>query len=507
MKPIHTFLFLILITLGFGCLIWALPSGGFTVWGQQISLPSFDDFHSYFTSSDSLNQEKQSAEKHLKEFIPLQIKNLESNTAPAPYLEEAPPKSLLDIKKKSMVFHIDTLKTKIQKIEFPNNDKTELLAFFKRARNSKKLIHILHYGDSQIEGDRISSFLRNQLQKEFGGYGIGLLSPKPLVKRFSIEQNISDNWLRFPIFGHKEGDMPHKKYGGLGVLCRYAPYTQSTSPDSLREILEAEISFEKSKVAYFKDRMMRNFNIYYTNPYSPVNIEIYTNDSLLFKGQLETDSSMSCFKYRFSKQPKAFKVKFKGHGSPDFYAMSLEADRGLVVDNIPMRGSSGTYFTQMNTPMLSAFYKKMDVGLVLLEFGGNVVPGLKNETGIKNYKYQFSKQVKLLKRLLPHTPIIILGVADMSKKVKNQYITYPLLEPLRNAMKELAFENKVGYWDMYEAMGGANSMPSWVNNKDKLAIKDYTHFTSKGAHLIGNMFINAFLYEYQLFCKAQENTK
>ncbi|HML84907.1 MAG TPA: hypothetical protein PKE52_07095, partial [Bacteroidales bacterium] len=34
---------------------------------------------------------------------------------------------------------------------------------------------ILHYGDSQIEGDRISGYIRNRLQGIYGGGGPGFI--------------------------------------------------------------------------------------------------------------------------------------------------------------------------------------------------------------------------------------------------------------------------------------------------------------------------------------------
>ena len=43
-------------------------------------------------------------------------------------------------------------------------------------------VRIMHYGDSQIEGDRISGRLRERLQKEFGGYLDYLLLYQPPEK-------------------------------------------------------------------------------------------------------------------------------------------------------------------------------------------------------------------------------------------------------------------------------------------------------------------------------------
>ena len=58
----------------------------------------------------------------------------------------------------------------------PGDDYHFLDSFFEEARKAQKngtLVRILHYGDSQIEMDRISSVLRQDLQERFGGSGPG----------------------------------------------------------------------------------------------------------------------------------------------------------------------------------------------------------------------------------------------------------------------------------------------------------------------------------------------
>ena len=51
------------------------------------------------------------------------------------------------------------------------------------------------------------------------------------------------------------------------------------------------------------------------------------------------------------------------------------------------------------------------------------------------------------------------------------------------------------FWDLYEAMGGKNSMVAWVNKG--LAQKDYTHFSFKGAKYVGEMFYEAIIQEIE----------
>ncbi|MFZ4785576.1 MAG: hypothetical protein ACOYLH_08865, partial [Flavobacteriales bacterium] len=62
---------------------------------------------------------------------------------------------------------IDSLNVKriqeITSIQFKNEDSSPLFAFFEalhEARDKGENIHILHYGDSQIESDRMTSMLR-----------------------------------------------------------------------------------------------------------------------------------------------------------------------------------------------------------------------------------------------------------------------------------------------------------------------------------------------------------
>jgi hypothetical protein len=54
---------------------------------------------------------------------------------------------------------------------------------------------------------------------------------------------------------------------------------------------------------------------------------------------------------------------------------------------------------------------------------------------------------------------------------------------------------------MYKAMGGKNSMPSWVFAEPPLASDDFVHFNPRGAKTIAQMFYNAFILEYHRFEK------
>ena len=196
-------------------------------------------------------------------------------------------------------------------------------------------------------------------------------------------------------------------------------------------------------------------------------------------------------------------MEFKGSDSPDIYALALDGLSGVAVDNIALRGSSGTIFTTTSTKLLASIYRNLNVKLVILQFGGNITPYIKEDYTF--YEKSFYSQLVTIKKLIPDVSIIVIGLADMSKKEKDKYVSYPNIEIIRDALKKASFKADCAFWDMYEAMGGNNSMPSWVFSEPPLAEKDFTHFTVQGSRIIAQMFYKALMLEYNNFKKS--NTK
>ena len=75
-------------------------------------------------------------------------------------------------------------------------------------------------------------------------------------------------------------------------------------------------------------------------------------------------------------------------------------------------------------------------------------------------------------------------------------VSYPNIEQIRDAQRNAAFRSGSAFWDLYEAMGGHNSMVSWVHNDPPQAEADYTHFNPAGARVIGKMMYDALIEEY-----------
>ena len=474
MKPIHTLIFLgtvMVLCLGL-CLVF--PEDGIAV---------TDDVTLKFVTKDELFGDGDS------------LLNVEPEYASAEELLEVYTIEVDSIAIKDSLKRIEAERRQaLLKIQYKEDDKSSLHDLFEaleKVRKSGKL-RVMHYGDSQIEGDRISGYIRNELQKEFGGTGPGLMQAYEVIPTMAIKQSDSENWSRKAVYGRKDTSIHHKDYGLLAHFSRYE--ADPEAPDSLAD---AWIEFSPSNITYSRAKRFNKAVMYYGNNEQEFELNTFFGDSLISSEMIAPMSSKGMKKVSFSEAPESLRFEFSGENGPDIYGVSFEGNRGVVLDNIPLRGSSGTIFKKIEKDQLKAQYADMDIELFILQFGGNTVPYIENVEGAERYGRWFKSQISYLKSIVPEASIIVIGPSDMAHKVKDKFVSRPFLEDVRDALKNAAFESGCGFWDIYEVMGGPNSMKTWVEADPALAGSDYTHFTPKGAKKIAELFMKAFWEEYE----------
>jgi lysophospholipase L1-like esterase len=361
------------------------------------------------------------------------------------------------------------------------------------AASGKKKVRILHYGDSQIEGDRMTSYIRQRLQEQFGGNGPGMIPAINVYHTISFKQTYSPNFQRYTNFGGQS--LKTKNYGILNSAGRFTPeLTDSIAIVNAKTIQEGWIEIEPSQSAYGRARQYSNVKLYYTSCYKPCGIKVYQNGAIIHEDSLIDDGKYHTMNLSFPTTPGKLKYVFTSAISPTILGFSLEGDMGVQVDNIGMRGSSGTFFGKIDQSLAAKIYNELNTELIIMQFGGNSVPYLKDSSSVRNYANHFKSQLQTIKRLRPSAAIIVIGPSDMSRLQEGEYVTYPMLPVLVRNMKKAALEVGAGYWDLYSAMGGYNSMPSWVNRG--LAGPDYIHFSNKGASIASQFFYEALAKEY-----------
>jgi lysophospholipase L1-like esterase len=380
-------------------------------------------------------------------------------------------------------------------IHYDEGGRKSLHAFFEKleqASAGKKKVRVLHYGDSQIEGDRMTSYIRQRLQSQFGGNGPGMIPAMNVYNTQTFKQVYSENFIRYTAFGGAK--LKSRRYGMMNSAARFTPEYDSAQMAQITSVKTAFIEIEPSRSAYERARSYNNVKMYYTSCLKPCAVKIYQNGALIHEDSLETDGRYHVLPMSFPSTPGRLRYEFSATVSPTIIGFSLEGDFGVQVDNIGMRGSSGTFFGKIDQSTAAKMYDDLGVEMVIMQFGGNSVPFLKDSSGVRNYARNFKGQLQTLKRLRPSATILVIGPSDMSTNSAAGLVTYKMLPYLVDEMRRAAKDVGACYWDLYRAMGGHNSMPSWVDQG--LAGRDYIHFTPKGASIASQLFFDALAAEY-----------
>ena len=363
------------------------------------------------------------------------------------------------------------------RIYLPADDLTFFDSLFAALDSAgSRRVRIVHYGDSQIEEDRISSTLRDSLQTVFGGGGPGLLPVVDQYYSLSITEASSAAPLRYSVFGPAELRSDDNRYGPLArkshfdgtVTTAFFPVKHDDSPS-------------------------RRFNRL-TLLSSGGDVTVSCNGVTL-NAEASSDIRYLRFEFPFDLE----RISFTHSGSHDVYGVTLDCETGVSLDNVPMRGNSGTIFTDIDAAQLSDYYNTENVRLIILEYGGNAIPHTKTGEEISKYCKVISRQISYLKGLAPRAKILYIGPADMATGVQGKMQSYANLPEVVDSLRVTACRSGAAYWDMFAAMGGEGTMVQWVRQAPPLASEDYIHFTRTGAAKIGELLYRTLMLYYDQY--------
>lgn len=392
----------------------------------------------------------------------------------------------IDIPKPAFV---DSCKTGMECIEdFSDSTMRGMSRFYEALagiNSSRRPVRIAYFGDSFIEGDILTSDLRYLLQKEFGGSGVGYVTItsqfpgfRPTVKH-GFEGWKSHNVTDTIGFDHKKQGLSNSyylategAYVSLSGMKKYLPNHESCSVSSL---------------------------FYLTS--DSLHIKAIVNGGTENKFHLKGNGALQMVSVKGDIHDVKWTVG-KGAEKAVFYAATMDADRGVILDNFSTRGSSGQQLSGIPFNVLRGYEKLREYDLVILQYGLNVAfEGGKDYT---YYKKGMKPVVENMKKAFPESSVLIVGIGDRETKDKNGNLrTMPGLKNLIISQKALAGETGVAFWNLYNAMGGEGSMQDMVNSKPAMANYDYTHINFHGGRHIANLLFEAMMYGKEQYEKRK----
>jgi len=464
MKPQKILLFIIGIIICLAIIAALFPSNGVVIFNQILRFPALSEMATRTSEDD------EDPEEILKQWL----------------ITDTAEKEALLNSNNSSTDRKETVGalTKMEGVfEFPDENLSYFNSFFakaERAATQHQMVRVLYYGDSQIELDRFSSNLRNFFQQKFGGGGPGMVPFLQTIPTEALNQSCTGEYSCFSLWGdvrkNREGD-----YGPLAKMYQISG-KNSFSATIIRNNNETDRRDNYSNISLLINNVKGNFSAELTDK---------TN---LLKYPLKTDSlGIQLLDFQLNYSTKSFSIGMNGNAN--IYGVLVDDGFGVAVDNIAMRGANGLHFTSMNDSLLRKTFQLLNVGMIILQFGGNAIPGLSGEKNAELYVAQIVSQIKHLQYVAPNVPILFIGPSDMLSVVDGELKTYTVLPYLVDRLSTEIPESGAAFWNMYKVMGGANSMRAWV--KKGWAGNDYVHFTAKGANEISNVLTQTFETMYE----------
>ena len=345
-----------------------------------------------------------------------------------------------------------------------------LNALHQLQQKKRKKVRIGYFGDSMIEGDLVTQTIRTVFQNKFGGDGVGFIPVTSIVSdyRQTVKTKASENWKDVHYNNNKEK-----------LLIGFSGH-------SFFPIQDAKLTVKPGGGKHLTG--LYQLSLWCGRAESELVFQ-YNNE------WIKADAPGYFNKLKLSDKINKAEFVFQESNTPVF-GLSSESEQGVILDNFSFRGTSGTELTRLNSKMLKQIDSLHHYDLIVLHYGPNL---LWNDS-IKEfswYKKQMVKTLKHLKNAFPNTSFLIVSTADKAFKVNGTYQTADGVEPLLKVQQELAQQFNCAFYNLYEAMGGYNSMKTWAEKKPILAGNDYTHFNISGSAKIGRLISNAILNEYE----------
>ncbi|MCU4154834.1 hypothetical protein J1N10_02530 [Carboxylicivirga sp. A043] len=357
-----------------------------------------------------------------------------------------------------------------------------------KSTKDKRNLRILHYGDSQIEGDRITAYIREAFQNRFGGSGPGLTTIyDPQRINPSVWLDSKGDWKIHSAFNRKY-HLSNRAYGLMGQTASL----EAKSEGAFK--ISASRWAEKHASHYQKVRL-------FIAPHT---------DTLVIKGQIKNtevindalapSKNLTEINWEFEQLSPTLQFELSSKARVHILGCALDSIAGISVDNIAMRGQSTPLLHRTDADLFAAMGEHLEIGMIIFQFGTNIVPTV--APNYHFYKVQMAKQFDLLKKYLPEVPVIIVGVADAAHFNNGQLESHQHLSRIRDAQKAIALENNFAFFDLYEAMGGSGSIIKWSENEPPLALTDYIHFTRLGGKKAANYLTKALWQHFDNFADA-----
>jgi len=172
---------------------------------------------------------------------------------------------------------------------------------------------------------------------------------------------------------------------------------------------------------------------------------------------------------------------------------------GVVYNSLGVNGASISILARLfNEQHWAQELQHYNPDLVIVNYGTNesVYP--------KFVEYAYTKLmtevVRRLRNALPNTSILVMSPMDRGERDSSGEIdTVPVMPRLVSLERQVATDRGCGFFNTFEAMGGAGTMGRWYEAEPRLVGADFIHPMPAGAKIVGTLLYKALLNGYNKY--------
>jgi len=311
-------------------------------------------------------------------------------------------------------------------------------------------INIVHVGGSHIQAGTFSGQMRTRFQQMNGNMnaGWGFMFPYRIARTnspFGYYIRYSGNWRSFR-------NIESKKSGTLGVGGISA--TTSSPKARLTILLEDENSIDYS---------FNKFRVYFQNKQNNYTLSV---DSAWVKSTQKTD---------------------------DY----IDFELNRKVDSLHSIGVNGAHVPAfLRCQLFEKQLAELQPDMVILGIGINDAYGRKFSQS--RFESHYAQLIAEIQQAAPNAAIVF--TTNNDSYLYRRYVNKNG-EKVRESMFRMAEKYNAGVWDMFEVMGGLNSVVVWQRNH--LAQSDKIHFTREGYLTIADLFFTALMQDFEQYIQNE----
>lgn len=196
----------------------------------------------------------------------------------------------------------------------------------------------------------------------------------------------------------------------------------------------------------------------------------------------------------------------------------VRAGAGVVYSNLGTVGARVDLVGRWDPAIVQADLARLQPSLIVFAFGTN--EGFRDAEDMASYPALYRSELDMLRQDAPQAAFILIGPPDGVRRFKptdlnagscgvidgQEWDRPQNLDPVRAAIKTIAQQEGLYYWDWSHAMGGTCSMVGWAAATPPLAWPDHVHPTAAGYDLTAERLYGAIIAgfdRYNLAARAR----